>query len=1705
MRYTALVPFKGVLSPLIIKSLHPLRYIMKLHLPKSLLLSLLSALTLAAPLAVTLGSTAWAGWGRIDENGSTVDNNTYYLDSVTTSSVSSVGLSDTNLFIRTNNVADYKTATVTTLELGEGQTMNIDGSWDDPSMEFECLTLENIQVAAGVSELHVSADNAVMLNSVSGAGTLNLSVDGEVSFGPNFNGSLGTVTNNNSNNKSGIINIASDFDGTTNGAISNSGIVVLQQGSTDVVLNKLVGRDAGKYNPSVISNTSTGNLVIENTGNKTLNGGITIANGGTVTLRGGTFGTSSAAITLGITQENTTLAFENIDAYIGGTERTVTGLWVIGDLAHVRFIGSDVFHWNNNLNLKVLTGGVLDLQGRQSVKNGSSIILAGGTLKGEGANADDNIRYGLDFYNGGTITVTHNSCIETNIGGHKDKNYEYPTVNFDVAEDVNLTMTGNLVGPNGNTFVKENAGTMVYSGAAFNQALTISGGVFEYNFTGERTHTGNISGTGTLRKSGNGTLNLSSANTSDVQLAVTGGKLVYTVADGEKTHTLSGTGGTFEKAGAGTLNLGAMKDYAYTGSLTVTEGNVKFAGTDGNTDDDEDAENVPSFVTLITHLTTVNDAKVEITGNVLFNYKLVEAADSVINIDDNITITGNLRINSYESVNAPDNDGMRRWNVLTGANLNVGGLLWLTNDQKMVVSGGHVTADGGIKLGHDQNDDNGAHHSKIVIESGTVTTTGVTFNAGENDVVMSGGKLTFSPTKDGAQVLSDGSGVNRFTVTGGTLKATDKSWALKGTSTHVVSLGNATFDIAADKTITLSGTMALTGSLDVVGDGTLQVGDTTWNVQSSDLANFMVTGGVVNDSTKENGLGTYSDYIFIRGNVEQQPETATSILVDNAATTIHKQDGYWTFTGTAAGAYVIGGNFSTEEAATDTDAVGADVFVVNKEGVFTIAGDIADGKTVTQLLTTTMGSGEIQLTTNTTLSDGNNMVFGGTLAIADGTTLNVGATEANVIDLSTLQEIRLDGGTIRYQAHAGDVKHLNVTSNSLLHIYDMNSETMNVGKVSVAANAALTVNSLENDPNNVAWNHQLNIGVLTGDGAAVFNGPGDPTGGDKKEGNISSLTINSLKGFTGDLTVSSREETGNKKRYNVIIKTGADGADFNKLDVSGFITQACTFVVEGNTSVNVLNVANGIVNLSEGVVLALGDGTTSSNHSIGTVSTTVNGTIHLNNGATLNAFTKGEGSGTITLTGSGVFDLGNAQKTYDINSDGNQDVNQKGDFALASGWTGTVRIEGADHQTDKLGLNLNNLSNANSAVELINVNGWFGNANGVTMEGELILTEDENAKPAWCVNNGASDPTSANKTMATFNGAVSGNGTMKITWDTTNYTGFNFNGNISEWEGAFVNSESAKFNLNLGDAANTVNATIKNTGNGELHLKVGTDSAATFNEDVSVTKLTLNQQATFNKTLSVGEASISAKDSASGGAVMSGVVVDSTGIHGNSTAAVASEGSAAGGSVSNALIELKNATSYSIENTTFDDVKLTAAQNAIIQLQNVQGNAVLSGGNYVMQAVYGSAVEPRSTSGTPTLQYQVAGSWTVDNAQTTTITLTATPGADCGHQLGVYDLVFALNLDFTDEAAQPTTLDGWKALVTFGGEMATLLEEQDAGYALAGTEEALTMQNPYVMYDYNAADNLLIVTVSGLTVPEPTTATLSLLALAALAVRRRRR
>jgi MYXO-CTERM domain-containing protein len=122
--------------------------------------------------------------------------------------------------------------------------------------------------------------------------------------------------------------------------------------------------------------------------------------------------------------------------------------------------------------------------------------------------------------------------------------------------------------------------------------------------------------------------------------------------------------------------------------------------------------------------------------------------------------------------------------------------------------------------------------------------------------------------------------------------------------------------------------------------------------------------------------------------------------------------------------------------------------------------------------------------------------------------------------------------------------------------------------------------------------------------------------------------------------------------------------------------------------------------------------------------------------------------------------------------------------------------------------------------------------------------------------------------------------------------------------------------------------------------------------------------------------------------------------------------------------------------------------------------------------------------------------------------ISANPTLDVQGIYGTYSLTFNLNLQLDTSIDEPASNKAWGELVGFEGWLGTMLGDQNATFAGAAGEPVAQSSAPSVSYDYTAGSDgnvgTLVITINGLNVPEPTTATLSLLALAALAARRRR-
>ena len=226
----------------------------------------------------------------------------------------------------------------------------------------------------------------------------------------------------------------------------------------------------------------------------------------------------------------------------------------------------------------------------------------------------------------------------------------------------------------------------------------------------------------------------------------------------------------------------------------------------------------------------------------------------------------------------------------------------------------------------------------------------------------------------------------------------------------------------------------------------------------------------------------------------------------------------------------------------------------------------------------------------------------------------------------------------------------------------------------------------------------------------------------------------------------------------------------------------------------------------------------------------------------------------------------------------------------------------------------------------------------------------------------------------------------------------------------------------------------------------------------------------------------------------------------------------------NALAQLQANASFTIQDMTLSNVKLSAVEGASVVLNNVSGTAELAGaGSYNIgtgAAQYTLGMTPAQVG---TIENDKGGTaLTLSYSSNTAITMSGTgsrlllsadPTVDANGIFGTYNLTLTLNYTLAGDLASAETVN-WQELVGFTGILGDLLTAQtaEATVDLAEGEAAVAAAGttPTVEYNYTAPGEgaqvgTLVITINGLNVPEPTTATLSLLALAALAARRRRK
>ena len=723
----------------------------------------------------------------------------------------------------------------------------------------------------------------------------------------------------------------------------------------------------------------------------------------------------------------------------------------------------------------------------------------------------------------------------------------------------------------------------------------------------------------------------------------------------------------------------------------------------------------------------------------------------------------------------------------------------------------------------------------------------------------------------------------------------------------------------------------------------------------------------------------------------------------------------------------------------------------------------------------------------------------------NGSKLVVGTDQNDLNDLSSFSEIILNnGGNISYTGKDdGDSKKMDFqkisvqSGTGIFYLSDSggtstSGNVIQFGEIAVATGATMQLKSEWQDS-------AFYVEKLTGDGtfeASGANGDGD----------CKILTVNNLGEFSGDLKFTKG------KGLNLTVNTGSTGVTFRSLSADDLDT--FTFNVNAATTIGKITAGKGTVTIAKNVMLTLENGTAVAPkiHSIKVLNGS--GSLYLAENTVLNSLTAVSG---VTLTGAGILEF----------ATGNSSVNN---VSYDANWTGTVKLSGI---TNASGLNFKSYGNETSKVELNGVSGWFERS---TYNTHMVLTGGGLTMTAYSTSNSFD-----------FNKGISGSGDFIINGTSDSDPTFKIGANADgqTWSGAFkVNQMNSAKSLNLylaGDGSyfdadsetsgvqmnsagtlnlytgntssgtTTINGTISNNGDGSLNLTVEGDTE--FNKDVTASSVTVNSgkstmvnstltanNVTNKGTLKLGEAATVT------GGTMSKVQLSSKGISGT-----AKDG--AKGSVSNAVVQINQLAedaSFTITEMNFSNASISAASGMKVKLEKVKAEQTrLTGGGQFM--LYAGPQEMTMAEATAegmnrTLTYS-SGLGVSGEGTTLTLNLDVL-NAVAPDQRGVYDISITLNgygagYDFSTLGDDIKNLvqfdaDSWLGQMLADVEWTMVEKPNDTETASAESTAGVTYYT-----DQNVGE--LVITIHGLNVPEPTTSTLSLLSLAALCARRRRR
>lgn len=792
------------------------------------------------------------------------------------------------------------------------------------------------------------------------------------------------------------------------GALTKSGAGTLTlsgantySGETKIEAGTLVAGNAGALGTGNVSVAAGGTL--KRGISEAVNISGTLTTTGTATLDLGSLNATTAAITAAgavTLSKDTVFDLAQLDAISAGSSALLlvssTGTLTVGDsgmfsASNFRLNGAKlnsratitVAADNNSLKITAYTAGANYNLRWNGGNSGEWTVSGSGWLKGDAFTEPEK------FENGDTVSFTSDYASEKNVKISGAVSAAAITISdayvFSAGTNGGAIIGSGTLTKTGNSVSTINAGVDL---SRFSGNIAISAGTLKLGFAEGTTTTlsGAVSGTGTLEKTGAGTLVLTGTNTFTGKLLVSGG-LVELGAE----NALGGSSVSAEVATGGILDLKGYTRNKYYGNYVLAGG------------------------TLINTRAQIEAGQKQIAGGITLN------ADSTVGGTHNFGMVSagfgpnTLTLNNHTLTKTGTNEFFLTNTTITAGTINI------QEGSITLPSVGGKTS-------------NGSAATFRIGNAGTLTLSGTAFSAasitteGDGTVNLGGGTLT---------LLGD-STIRRITSAGTVVVSENKSLTLEtgrfnvatftvGTGAKVILAGDADASVqnvisgAGSLEKTGAGKAALTGANTFTGGVTISAGTLVVNNNSA----LGGESGAI--SVGENGtLELGADF----GNTFERTVSGTGTLATNA-------DLSWTAGTEFSGSFnVKGGTFalSAESVASSFKKLSLSAgtkFTANRDAAFTSV-ETASGATLSGASSTTRvsvsegsfagtldtvslvktGTGTLDMTDATFAAGGKLVVEGGTvsnLALTSDVRVEISGTSASDITFSALA---LSGGTL---------------------------------------------------------------------------------------------------------------------------------------------------------------------------------------------------------------------------------------------------------------------------------------------------------------------------------------------------------------------------------------------------------------------------------------------------------------------------------------------------------------------------------------------------------------------------------------------------------------------------------------------------------------------------------------------------------------------